>query len=392
MSDKKRILLICFDNPFVLPMEGGKRGMLSRIEALAEMDYFIDVVLLTKRSEVNNRKKSHIVSEKIKYHEFLMKESYKCILSTYPLSVEKRLTKECTEFLRRRKYYVAIYEGEHVSEYRFRNIVTADKHILYMHDIESSYRLELSETEEKPLKRIAQKVESIKYKKLEKNLPKLFNKFLFVSKDEQILFEKEYNLPKGNTIYSPYALSDFAKSAIKNKDRKNLLYIGNLKLKNNYLSILWFVRNVFSDIYKRNKSINLNIIGDIDDSLKDELTRENNNIKVMGYVEDLNREIQNAALIISPVLYGAGVKVKLIDAISRGQIVVANEKAIEGTYLKHGKHLIVSKSAKDFADYCLDIVKNRTKYEKISSEGLSFVKAEHSIQHHKDVLMEAIEG
>ena len=53
MNDKRiSVALICFDNPFLKPCEGGKRGMLTRIESLFTYDlYDVDVYLLNKPAE-----------------------------------------------------------------------------------------------------------------------------------------------------------------------------------------------------------------------------------------------------------------------------------------------------------------------------------------------------
>ena len=51
-SNKVKVALICFDNPFLPPSEGGKRGMMTRIQSLAQFEnYEIDVYLLNKRNE-----------------------------------------------------------------------------------------------------------------------------------------------------------------------------------------------------------------------------------------------------------------------------------------------------------------------------------------------------
>lgn len=388
----KSIALICFDNPFKKPMEGGKRGMLSRIKALAECpQYHVDVYLLTKPTEVSNQQNDLIESNNIRYYNFTILPGKKVLFSKYPLSVAKRFIPECRKELSKHTYDVAIYEGEHVSEYRVENCIKAKKHVLYMHDIESIYRADLCKSETNNIKKIAQQVESKKYYKLEEKLPALFDIFLFVSADEKNQFERRFSTLKVKCIYTPYATDDFANTIVINNCNNKLLYIGNLQLKNNYLSILWFVKNVMPIILKKKSDTTLTIIGNISEENKKELTEICNNVKVLGYVPDLNEEIKEACCIISPVLFGAGVKVKLIDALASGQIVIANKKAAEGTELVSNKHLLLVNSEQEYADACLKVLNDRSKYTMIASQGLDFVKQEHSVAHHRDLLIKAIE-
>ena len=389
----KRIALICFDNPFLRPMEGGKRGMLSRIEALAKVDdYQIEVFLLSKPTELNNKKNELLKAKNLTYTNFVIRsDKFKAMLSEFPISVETRFVPKLAKYLSTKKYDVAIYEGEHVSEYRLKNVVHAKRHILYMHDIESSYRADLAHSENNVIRKIAQQVESKKYYRLENRLSKMFDRYLFVSKDEKIEFEKRFPSVRGKAIYSPYATEQFADSIVINENHSQMLYIGNLMLDNNYQSIVWFSKNVLPLIVKQKPDAKLVIVGNISEEHLKELKSYSSAIDVRGYVPSLDDVIQESCLIISPVLYGAGVKVKLIDALASGQIVIANTKTAEGTELKNGRDLILEDVPSKFADSCVEILQNRNKYIEIARNGLNFVKREHSVEHHKDILIEAIE-
>lgn len=390
----KSIALICFDNPFLRPMEGGKRGMLSRIEALAKVDdYQVEVFLLSKPAELNNKKNEILRAKNLTYKNFVIRsDKIKAMFSEYPISVETRFIQDLAKYISKKKYDVAIYEGEHVSEYRVKNLVHAKRHILYMHDIESSYRADLAHSEHNCIKKIAQQLESRKYYRLENVLAGLFDRYLFVSKDEKNAFENRFSTVMGKGIYSPYATEQFADSIVVNENHNQMLYIGNLMLDNNYQSIVWFSENVLPLIVKQKPNVKLVIVGNISEEHLKELKSYSSAIDVRGYVPSLDDVIQESCLIISPVLYGAGVKVKLIDALASGQIVIANTKTAEGTELKNGRDLILEDDPAKFANRCIEILRDRSKYIDIAKQGLDFVKREHSVEHHKDILIEAIEN
>ena len=135
MNKTTKIALICFDNPFLKPSEGGKKGIMTRIKSLSLLqNCIIDIFFMNKISEgfVNSFPKINNVRN---IYQYTMKNSKKCIIGKFPICVNKRFLSECINDLKNQEYDYAIYEGLQVGKYRFKNKVNAKKHILYFHDI-----------------------------------------------------------------------------------------------------------------------------------------------------------------------------------------------------------------------------------------------------------------
>ena len=283
-------------------------------------------------------------------------------------------------------YDAVIYEGEHMSSYRLRGVTKAKQHILRQHDIESNYRWELSKSASSLGYKCGQIFEALLYKKLEKRVDRYFDVALFISKEEKEEFDQKYPGTSCNFVFMPPATLQFAPKLASGQRKNEILYFGNMELQNNVLSILWFVREVFPRIAKRNPEARLKIIGKVSEENKTKLLENTKNIEVLGYVDDLAEEIDRAAMIASPVLFGAGVKVKVIDALSYGQIVCATRKTIEGTELVPGRHLIVEDDPEKLAAECVRVLKDRGAYAQMAFEGWNYVKKYHSIEYQASVL------
>ena len=380
----KKVALLCFDNPFLPPNEGGKLSMKTRILSLLQCnDVEIDIYMMNKPAEgvVENCIDNICDDRKWKVKsimQFQMRFEPWMILSRYPICVNKRYNDECVRRLREKKYDVAIYEGEHMMKYRLNNDVSADKHVLYMHDVESAYRKESARGENRLLIKIAQYVESVKFKLLEKKIDNLFDVILFISDDERSKLAKNSLCPK-KYVYVP-APSLCGADMYESGPRKSIiLYVGDLKVSHNYLSVKWFVENVLVHINDAMPSVSMRIVGRISEEDKVTLQRLNNRVHVLGYVEDINKEYHQAAFFACPMLYGAGVKIKTIDALANGQLVVGTSKSIEGTRLKSGIHVLVEDKPHILVDKCIDVLKNREKYDYIAKAGWIFVKDNHSL-------------
>lgn len=387
MTKTIRVALLCFDNPFTPPSEGGKRGILTRIKSLSLIkDITVDVYLLTKRSEKLATSFYGLEAGNCKFYQYRMNKTLSSLVGNLPVCVNKRFVKMCAEEISQHEYDVAIYEGAQVSEYRFKNVVNAKVHILYMHDIESKYRMEMSASQ-KGLHKIANRIESFKFRKIEQKLAVYFDRLWFVSCDECDEFNKWAD-SNGKCIYIPFPALNIADRPVQGITSHEVVYIGDLTIQHNYLSLKWFIENVWNKIDLEGITPTMKVIGRIGEADKSELHRMG--VQVCGYVDDIDAVYSSANCIVAPILYGAGVKVKTVDAVARGQIVVTTKKGIEGTELKSGVHLIAEDDPEILKSYCERILRNRSQYEFLASHGLAFVRSNHTIDEQATIISNEI--
>ena len=390
MPKTKDIALICFDNPFLKPMEGGKRAMLTRIKSLGFLDANVDVFLLNKPDEGFAELDSVSVSEGISLFQFQM-SSHPSLdsLLKYPVCVAKRFVPGLASKLDDNYYDAIIYEGAQVASYRFEGCAHASKHILYYHDIESVYRSQLARSEKNPLKSFLQMRESKKFEMMETRLGVSFDSHLFVSCEESSFFSSEHNL-RGSVRYAPYAVDCIADEVPSETVEGRILYVGDMSLDSNYRSVEWFVCEVLPLIDNRVENVELRLIGRLDSEKRKHLESLSESVRVMGYVDDLDDEYKSASCMISPILYGAGVKVKLIDALAKGQIVIANTKACEGTKLRDAGCVLVGDCPEDMARLCCDVLANREDYVSVAENALVYIRRFHSMEAQSALLLEEI--
>lgn len=388
MDTKIKIALICYDNPFLLPSEGGKKGIMSRIMSLIYLDkYEVDLYLLCKQAEgiaeipTNIKEKMHIIKQ------YPMCGGISTVLGKYPICVNKRYVPECVEELRKHHYDVAVLEGTQVAAYRIENVIDSDHYVIYFHDIESEYRSQIAKSLKNLITKIANKRESFRFKRIEAKVNELFDQVWFVSKDECDKFSKAH-LNQGKGIYFPFPAMKFNDTIVGNDQNHRMLYVGDMTVKHNVLSMKWFAKSVLPLIRKRVIDAELVLIGRISD--QDKAVLQSLNATVKGYVDDLDQEYKEAACVVCPVLFGAGVKVKTIDSLAMGQIVITNSKGIEGTELVDNKHLLVADTAEKLAEICAEVLFDREKYTGISECGLEYVRSVHSIKHQASLIDEAI--
>jgi glycosyltransferase involved in cell wall biosynthesis len=97
-------------------------------------------------------------------------------------------------------------------------------------------------------------------------------------------------------------------------------------------------------------------------------------LKVLGHVPDLRPLLQTARVSIAPLRYGAGVKGKVNEAMNFGIPVVATSTAVEGMHLTDGQECLMTDDPRRFAEYIVELHRNRELWQRLSEAGVRSVE------------------
>lgn len=65
------------------------------------------------------------------------------------------------------------------------------------------------------------------------------------------------------------------------------------------------------------------------------------NVLIMGYVDDIKREILNSDLCIAPLEHGSGTRLKILEYFAMGKPVISTSKGAEGIEYTPRKDIII---------------------------------------------------
>lgn len=111
-----------------------------------------------------------------------------------------------------------------------------------------------------------------------------------------------------------------------NVNYKNIkvLFVGSL-FGPNIEGIKWFIKNVMPYI-----NVNLQILGKNMESKKKELENGIKRINVIGSVASISDYYYDADIVVMPIFYGSGMKIKTVEALMYGKTIFATDEALEG--------------------------------------------------------------
>ena len=171
--------------------------------------------------------------------------------------------------------------------------------------------------------------------KAEIHYSKLYDKVIFVSAVETAYLNKK--LP-GKAITIPVGINAVPERELAITPEKYLLsYVGNLKVAANVDTLHWIISDILPKIHHNVKFM---VIGKCPDDIKEKY-KGNNHVIFTGRVDNLVEYIRKSQIFLSPILYGTGIKTKILEAMSMGVPVVTNDVGAEGIAADDGKEFWV---------------------------------------------------
>jgi GT2 family glycosyltransferase len=136
-----------------------------------------------------------------------------------------------------------------------------------------------------------------------------------------------------------------------------LLFVGGFGHPPNLDGLQWFMAEVWPLVLASRKDSRLTIIGS---KCPDEVKKLNgDNVRVLGEVDDstLEKSYTNARLAIVPLRFGAGIKGKVLEAMSKGVAVCTTPVGAEGLPDREG-YISIASDEKEFSHNILHLLDN----------------------------------
>jgi polysaccharide biosynthesis protein PslH len=160
-------------------------------------------------------------------------------------------------------------------------------------------------------------------------------------------------------ITIPIAVDTMQLQAVaRQSDTLNIVTIGTLHYQPNADGIRWFINEVFPLIRKELPDVSLTIIGKNPPADIARLATTDQKVNVTGYVEDLVPYLEKASLMVVPVRTGGGMRVRILEAFSRGIPVVTTTTGLEGIDARAGEDVLVADQPDLFAKEVIRLAKD----------------------------------
>jgi glycosyltransferase involved in cell wall biosynthesis len=129
-----------------------------------------------------------------------------------------------------------------------------------------------------------------------------------------------------------------------------LLFVGSTN-HSNIDGIQWFLQNVFGIIREKSPEIELDVVGDIADSLEPSA-----GMNLQGTVGELTPFYKKASVVINPLQFGTGLKIKSVEALAMKRPLVTTPNGATGIEEWAGRAFLCAETPDEFAAAILQII------------------------------------
>ena len=222
------------------------------------------------------------------------------------------------------------------------------KILLRLHNIEHQIWERLSENESNPVLKLAYRVNAHQLQRVERRILHEVDGYMSISEPDYRYFHE--TAPEVPGVVIPFGIDvdnyDMEDDDYIATDHPSLFHLGSMNWSPNVEGILWFLDEVWPEILLSHPDLTFTLAGhDIPDSIRN---RHDKNVTVMGAVPNANEFMMDYDIMVVPLLSGSGIRIKIVEAMALGRVVITTSIGAEGLDVQDGKHLFIANTPEEF--------------------------------------------
>ena len=172
--------------------------------------------------------------------------------------------------------------------------------------------------------------------------------------------------------------------------RSGLSFLGSFRHHPNAEAVLWFVREVMPRLASRQPDLTLSIYGSrMSDDIK---ALASDSVKPVGFVQDMADAFDPHRIFVAPLLSGAGIKGKVLEALARGIPSVLTPVAAEGIGLRHGQDCLIARTAEDWVEAITRLNTDDALWQRMSETARQYMADNYSFERGRIAMRAAFEA
>lgn len=218
-------------------------------------------------------------------------------------------------------------------------------------------------------------------RRLKKFEAKLFNKvdyILYITDAEREIIHSLAPNAKLQKLLFPIEINKYPfKNIAFNKlelATQSIAYIGALEWIPNQEGLKWFIKNVWVKLNHEFPYLKFYIAGkNPPNNLKKQLYSKN--VVFLGEILDAKEYILKHPIFVVPLFAGSGIRVKIIEQMAMGRIIVSTSKGAEGIDIENGINGFIANTADEFQNLISRILNNEYDLDLISQNARKYIES-----------------
>lgn len=312
------------------------------------------------------------------FKNLFSKQSYHVIRFYLPEFAEALKTE-----LRSHQYEVVHMEGAFIAQYTSL-IRVHSKACLVLREHNVEYRIweSMARMSGNQLKTMYLNLLAARLQEYEESLWKQVDMIDAISPDDLVVF-KQFN-PNSYLGGAGFELETYMR--VKEKgEPKTIFHLGSMDWLPNREAMGWLLNSIWPEIHKSFPEWKLFLAGK---KMPREWMRQGFNLRIEGEVESAIAYMAQYQVMVVPLKSGSGVRIKTIEAMALGKVVITTLVGLRGLDLEHGKEVLVANTPSEFVAAIRFLEENPDQVEKIGHAARLKVQALYSNENHIARLIE----
>jgi glycosyltransferase involved in cell wall biosynthesis len=161
------------------------------------------------------------------------------------------------------------------------------------------------------------------------------------------------------------------------REAETLVFSGKMSYHANIAMVKFLVTEIMPRVWAKRPATKLVVVGKDPDINIREFGR-NPLITITGTVDDIRPFLWQATVSVVPLLYGAGIQNKILEAMATGTPVVTTARTISALEVVPGKELLIADTAEAFSSEVLRLIEDEGLRHEIGQAGLAYIRKKHS--------------
>lgn len=380
------------------PSDGGKISIFNEFkllnQSLDSQRFETHIIIFYNENNINTWKK------------------YENISKIHPIkhSTENTKSKIIKSFLSNKSLYLSKH-FDHIILTQLENLIYENKYdaILCEHTAMAEYGIKLKEKFNLPIFLRLQNIEYIIWERYYQNLS-IFNPLrIFIKQQAELL--KKYELNVINKFDNVFTINENETKFLNQIDNyqnlvtilagvdTNIWNINNISQNinkkqysiaiattfdwiHNVDGIEWFIENVLPKIKIVFPNTKLYLYGkNIPEKFKN---IKDNGVISEGFVDDIVTQLIQNEIYIAPLFVGAGIRIKILEAMSIGLPVIATKVSADGINSELTNGLFITDDPSEQANIIIKLFKDETKLRELSNNNIKFINENYNLKDNID--------
>lgn len=171
-------------------------------------------------------------------------------------------------------------------------------------------------------------------------------------------------------------LDFFQRNTDSPRDAETIVFTGKMSYHANVSMVDYLVHDIMPKVWLKRPKAKLIVVGK-DPPRKVREFAQNPLIEVTGTVDDIRPYLWRATVAVIPLIYGAGIQNKILEAMASETPVVTTSAAFSGLQATPGVDALIGDSAEDFAEAILTLIESQLLQRQIGRAGYLYVREQH---------------